>query len=566
MTAKIITRTLSNGSVLQIPDSNGCFILSCGCGSGKTTMYKDIIKEHWKEGILYAVDSRKECLRMYRWIKENIVGQEGLKETDIWMMFTKDDNSNEQIEAENKLNLYKQNPEILLRKKIVIIPHPRLFSDIPGYFLVYNDKLKDLPIFDGDFKALMSRDDLRQWILIDETPQFFKPLVKFPGWLPLAMEYCGDENGVRDIYNRRIKGFEFDPFKNIDTKLGRIKRDVALKMLPNLIPEWMNNKQQNSYSIQFYPKDLVQEGMKTHLYQAEGAGDILFSGQKRFELIDVECKYKSKLELKSFPFGLDRKKLPGNLEKQNFLNTLKGIIDKEPQKVLIVVWKDFKGDCGLDDSEGANESKWRDEVQLELLKMGVSQDKFYITYYGASDSKSTNEYRDCGSIVCCGKWMLPGSSTDKLNSGYDGHCDANDYNLYQYVQLICRIGLRNHTGETYRMYYSDDFLDKYGYFSLGDRLCEYINNNKLLPSKSASDWKEIIKSIRNDNRVIKAVNLLLLDGKLKEEMLLSDSNESIEYSLRELSGIIPKSKKPRKDDYNHLVKILKELKVDLVIT
>lgn len=529
-------------------------------------MYKDIIKEHWKEGILYAVDSRKECLGMYRWIKENVVGQEGLKETDIWMMFTKDDNSIEQIEAENKLNLYKQNPEILLRKKIVIIPHPRLFSDIPGYFLVYNDKLKDLPVFDGDFKALMSRDDLRQWILIDETPQFFKPLVKFPGWLPLAMEYCGDENGVRDKYNRKIKGLEFDPFKNIDTKLGRIKRDVVLKMLPNLIPEWMNNKQQNSYSIQFYPKDLVQDGMNTHLYLAEGAGDILFSGQKRFELIDVECKYKSKLELKSFPFGLDRKKMPCNLEKQNFLNTLKGIIDKEPQKVLIVVWKDFNGDSELDDSEGANESKWRDEVQYELLRMGVSQDKFYITYYGASDSKSTNEYRDCGSIVCCGKWMLPGSSTDKLNSGYDGHCDANEYNLYQYVQLVCRIGLRNHTRETYRMYYSDDFLDKYGHFSLGDRLCEYINNNKLLPSRDTSDWQERVKNIRNGKRVIDDISELLLTGKLKEEMLLSDTNESVEYSLKELSRIIPKSKRPRKDDYNLLVKILKELKVNLVIT
>lgn len=558
-----ITKILQNGSTLYLPNQFGAWILSTGCGSGKTTMYKDLIKEHWQEGILYTVDSRLECVAMYQWVMTNI---EGIRESDVFMIFTKGSDNKLQIMAENNLNAYKQNPGILLSKKVVIIPHPRLFCDIPGYFLVYNPGLTELPVFDGDFKKLMTRDDLRQWILIDETPQFFKPFAEVPGWLPLLMRGKG-ESEISKLYEERIKGLKYDPFPNQKMKMNQMKSDSTLTIMRKRIPKWMKEKQKDIYKIQFGPKDLQQSGMKTHLYLAEGAGDVLFSGIKGYKLININPKYTSKLSLVPFKFSLNRKTVPGELEKQVFLNTLKGIIDNEYQKVLIVVWKEFRGENSIDDSEAANESQWRDEVKDGLQKLGVPESKFRITYYGASDCKSTNAYRECGSIVCCGKWMLPGSSVDKLNEGFGGMCDIGDYNLYQYIQLVSRIGLRNNTGDTYKMYYSGDFKDQKGNFPLGNRLLEYINNNNLLPIKpKVPRWVKRLESIKNGQTQKDSIMALLGMGYLDEKMLEDNSNANqVKIKLADIAAIIPHSRKPRRDDYKFLIKTLGHLGISLTI-
>lgn len=544
---------LMNGSTINIPHTTGAFILSCGCGSGKTTMYKEYISNHWNEGILYTVDSRKECMAMYDFIINKIVGTGKLLESDVFMMFTKDTNTQVEIMAENNLNSYKQDPEILFSKKIVIIPHPRLFSDIPSYFLIYNKNLKDYH-FDGDFSKLMTRGDLRKWILFDETPQFFKPLIKLDGWFPDYMEGL-DLKGIEKKY-KRMSGMDYDPFDN-STKLGRLKRDLAFKMLPTLIPLWLSEEAKDSYKIQFYPKDLQQPGMKTHLFLAEGAGDVLFGSGSNYQLIDNPDKYKSKLELKPFPFEFNRKKSPDEDQKQAFIKTLSGIINGETGRVLIVVWKDFKDSSEIDDSdEGANQSQWRDDVKDALVSIGIPQERFAITYYGASDTKSTNDYRDCSAIVCCGKWYLPESSSEKLNNGYGGMCDIEDYNLYQYVQLVSRIGVRNNTGETYRMYYSSDFQDNYGNFDLGQRLLEYINNNKLLNKSKTTSWQKVIENIPYGKRAISSIEKLISSGLMKSEMLTDEEKYDIDISLQELSNLLPHSKKPRQDDYDSLLKIL----------
>lgn len=555
---KSITRLL-NGTAINIPNQEGAYILSTGCGSGKTTMYKYLIKRHWREGVLYSVDSRKECIAMYEWLTGERI--KGLKSSDIFMMFTKEENSTIQIMADDNLKKYKQNPEILLDKKVVIIPHPRLFSDIPSYFLIYHPSKTSIPQFDGNFQSLMTRDDLRQWILIDETPQFFKPLAVLPGWMPALME----GKDIKKTYDSVIKGRDYDPFKVQDTKLARLKKDTVWGMLPNLIPGWIG-KQQDSYKIQFYPKDLVQPGMKTHLYLAEGVGDVLFSGQRKFQLFDVNPKYKSKLELKSIPFGLDRKNVPGEAEKKTFFQTLKGIIDGESDPVLIVVWKDFHNcESDLSCSDDSSGSAWRDSVKAELVNLGVPEEKFFVTYYGATDTKSTNDYRNCGSIVCCGKWFLPVSASDKLNQGYDGDCDVSDYNLYQYIQLVCRIGLRNNTGQTYRLYYSRDFEEK-GKFSLGNRLADYINNNKFSPVGSDNDkWKKICETIPNGKKQIDSIEKIILAGHLDSQKL-SHESQSLSLPLKEMARVVPRSKKPRKDDYNNLQKVLAKLDVTLTIT
>ena len=40
---------------IPFPTNNGLHIVSSGCGSGKSTMIQEIIKEKWSEGILVVV-------------------------------------------------------------------------------------------------------------------------------------------------------------------------------------------------------------------------------------------------------------------------------------------------------------------------------------------------------------------------------------------------------------------------------------------------------------------------------------------------------------------------------
>lgn len=561
------TRTLGNGASIDIPDSDGAYILSTGCGSGKTTLFKDIIRNHHSEGILYAVDSRKECRSMYTYL----INDAKLNPSDVMMLYTSEGVKDPyRLDVEQNLLSYKQDPAILLGKKIVIITHSRLFSDLPDHLLVYNPKITKLPPFDGDFTKLMARDDLRKHILIDETPQFYHPMSEIPGWMPIMMSDKDGNGGyvskgigeMETIYGKYIKGRCYDPFDD-STKLGKLERESSMMILSRNIQDWLKTPK-DSYPIQFLPKDLSQNGMKTRLLIAEGCGDLLFGGQGRFQLIDVKNKYRSKLQIIRFTFALKRNSEPPEKEKFLFLQSLKSKIENEPQGTLIVVWKDFKGDESGDMTD-SNQSRWRDEVRDSLLKMGVPESRFAVTYYGASDTKSTNDYRDFGSIICCGKWFLPASSAARLNEGYGSCCQKGDYNLYQYCQLVCRISLRKNDGSDCRMYCSEDFYGPNGEFPLGKRLLEYINNNYYTPEITKREMTEAkIRGVTKSKQILARIVKLIENGWLSDDDIIQGNNVNKSIPLADIHKLIP-YKKRRRDNYDYLISTLGKLGVNLTI-
>ena len=46
---------LSTGSI-TMPDTPGCYVVSTGCGGGKTESTKSLIRQKYDEGIIYCVD------------------------------------------------------------------------------------------------------------------------------------------------------------------------------------------------------------------------------------------------------------------------------------------------------------------------------------------------------------------------------------------------------------------------------------------------------------------------------------------------------------------------------
>lgn len=82
------------------------------------------------------------------------------------------------------MNQYRNAPESLFYKKILLITHVRFWTDLPNYFLIYNPHKPHLiDAFDGNFSALMSRTDLRQYVFFDETPTFIRPFCTIPKYI-----------------------------------------------------------------------------------------------------------------------------------------------------------------------------------------------------------------------------------------------------------------------------------------------------------------------------------------------------------------------------------------------
>lgn len=217
---------------IDVPDDRGGYIISSGCGSGKTESIKSLIRNKYNEGILYCVDTKEELDKMYKWIIENLVNTgSGLKREDV-MIISSDD------EHYSFLSKYKDNPEVIMQKKILLITHVRFWTDLINFFLIYKPA-SDVDPFDGDFRELMTRNDLRGYIVFDETPTFIKPFVTFSSVMMGNFTDIDNEGkpkskrpeDIERFYDLFIKGTSSEIF-NTKYRIGRIKKQVALNLIP----------------------------------------------------------------------------------------------------------------------------------------------------------------------------------------------------------------------------------------------------------------------------------------------------------------------------------------------
>ena len=120
-----------------------------------------------------------------------------------------------------------------MQKKILLITHVRFWTDLINFFLIYKPT-SEVDVFDGDFKKLMTRKDLRGYIIFDETPTFIKPFAVFSAVMMgnfIKMDnngemVCKPESEIRSFYNKFIKDTPSDIF-NHKYRIGRIKKEVA---------------------------------------------------------------------------------------------------------------------------------------------------------------------------------------------------------------------------------------------------------------------------------------------------------------------------------------------------
>lgn len=549
---------LSTGTI-DVPDKPGGYIISSGCGSGKTESIKSLIWQKYNEGILYCVDTRDELEKMYSWILTELTDKdmgesEKLSANEV-MIISSDK------ERAYFLDQYRDNPEILMQRKVILITHLRFWTDLINYFLIYKPS-EEVRHFNGDFKELMKRKDLRHYILFDETPTFIRPFVEFDRTVLGVFGtkncngdiVCRSSDDIRDFYNRFLKGTKSDLF-NQTYKINRIKREVVLELIPQYYDSWMLSGDEK-VGITFYPADLCPEGMNisTHVLVFEGAGDLLHRNSRNFTLLDVGQKYNSTTEFKKIEFGISRKNELDKKKFSKFINKIAGVISK---KTLVVCWKSINGD----DTE-PGKSEYADRLKYELLKKGVNPEMFHVTYYGSADNKSTNSYRDIEQIILCGNWSLPNTETAKIRRAYGTTTDSLNHKEWFFCQLITRIGIRKHQKGTYTVYYTDDFSANFI-----ERMKAYLNESRVLTHrKKLEDWREKLEGMRIRNNLKEdIIRLAQFDERIRNAIVMEQEyTKKVSFDYLEMIGIKRSARERRR--YNKLTKELAKIRINLEIT
>ena len=539
---------------IDVPDGRGGYIVSSGMGSGKTESIKGLIRHKHDEGILYCVDTKDELEKMFGWIVENLVVEGVLRMEDV-MIISSDPG------RADFLGQYRDNPEVLMEKKVILITHVRFWTDLINHFLIYKPQ-KEVAPFDGDFRTLMGRDDLRGYVIFDETPTFINPFVEFDRSM-LGIFGKTDENGnivckppeeLGRYYDLFIRGGRNDLF-NQAYRINRMKRDVVLGLIPKYYGSWVMSDT-DKVGITFYPVDLCPGGMtiSTHILIFEGAGNILFRGSTRFTLLDTESKYNTVTDFKRMDFGLSRKCFD-EAGFGTFVERIGKLIDKPS---LIVCWKDINGD-----DDGPGKSGYAERFKRLLVAEGVDPGLFTVTYYGATDNKSTNSYRDVEQILLCGDWNLPNTESAKIRRAYGTSTDPHSQKDWYFSQLITRIGIRKHIeGEVYTVWYTDDFDERFI-----ERMDAYFNENRVIGKASVShnDWEKRLEGMKIRSNIKEEIRLLARYDKDMQRAITMDSEYTKEVTFAYLEMIGIKRGKRERGRYKALIDVLKTMGINLVI-
>lgn len=544
--------------VVDVPDENGGYIISTSMGAGKTESIKSLIRQKYGEGILYCVDTREELKKMYCWIVDELVKDNdcGLGYDDV-MIVSSD------REFQYQLSRYRDNPEMLMYRKVILITHVRFWTDLINYFLIYNpDRNEEVMPFDGDFTGLMTRNDLRKYIVFDETPTFIKPFVEFDRTLLGVFSKmdgegritCMDKDEIFAFYDKFIRNTKLD-FFNDTYKINRIKRNVVLGLIPKYYGSWMVEEGQK-VGITFNPVDICPDNVeiKTHVLIFEGAGNIIFKDSANFRLLDVREKYNTVTEFKPVEFGVRRNRVDED-KFSSFLDEVARLIDRPS---LVVCWKDVNGN---DDGPGV--SSYAGKVKDGLLEREVNPDMFSVTYYGASDNKSTNQYRDMRQIILCGDWSLPNTEAAKIRKAYGTTADSQDLKMWFFAQLVTRIGIRKHIkGEVYTVFYTDDFDDRFI-----NRLDSYFNKNRLTERMPImhEDWKIKLEGMKiRSNIKNEMISLAGSDCNMQQAIVQGkEYKKEVTFDFLDWLGI--KRAKHERRKYEPLINTLGLIGIELVI-
>ena len=618
---------LLNGSFTLNLRDYGAYAIATGCGSGKTTIIKQLIGIKWHEGVLYSAFTISEVNEMYEWIVNNLVGRSNpntnqvLKLEDIIVLHSESN--------EDDLNIWRNNPDEIQNKKIILCTHYKLVNEPTMLFL--GSKFVSSSIFSPKYRALCGIGEFapRQWILIDEGLDASSVKCKIPKYAlaPFSKVVTSVNRVIPDETTRAPKcvSIECEPY--IDRTINSYSefcKLVKTYMKMYRIKSFLNpetsyiNKVRNehilgeiydnfsSYSeidsdyipISYGIHSLSLSEMKTRVFLFDGTSDITLSTSSKFKVISYSNKYNSPVNIQKIPFGLDRNvnknatkgqtETLDELIKRKLDETTDRLVNiiRENKKTLIFTWKDFKMDSDganddIDDNADENNIininiqsvinpnfRMTEYIRVKLMEKGINPDQFAVEYYGSGKDKAVNEYREFDGVVLLGKYQVPGHVINEFNIDNHSSITGTEYYANRVVQAVCRTRIRMHQGLPINVYFSSDWNDDVISLAGVHLGVKGLVCPKLFISNLESDIKFMTSVLRTDLKISpkKAEQIAKLST-LDRGIYCAIVNNGIykcTLSLDDVYSIIPMSRK-EVDAYKWMKGWITKYGIDLTI-
>lgn len=601
-----IKMTFLNGGKITIPSIHDGYVVASGCGSGKTTIIKQMIRDRFHEGILYSASTIKECNDMFKYIVDLIENDNSFPLTidDIIMVHSDEC----PIEKYSKIfgdwrNKWNNDPDYIKKKNIVIITHSRLFNSEPLSIIgfwgnpIYPDDLS--PQAQAINVVNMGNNPIyypRQLILIDELPTSNPFRVSVD---PLVIGAMGDwktetywDENEKKISSRLVKPKEHERpnrFKDLvenykyEVEGGRLdlidrNNEMSRRLIRYILgiifdnfEDYVNKK--DKINISYNISDLVlKKYINTRIILFDGTGDLTFKGSERFKLLTFKNKYSSPVNIEKFENHLDRKidKLDDSeIERKILENTreLHNIISRN-SKTLIVTWMNLRSD--EEDSKKRKSNKFQitskylnedlrlPEIYSNNLRLIGHISDFEIIHYMSGLDKATNQFRDYDSIVFLGKFRVPNYVIGEFNREYRTGTDIDSYSLYQLVQAITRTRIRNHNGDPINIYFSNDWDD-----DMINLVRDYLSNENIEIKNTKETYSDMLNHIKPKWRKHAEI-LMELDENLKDSILRSQSYY-FEIELSRLYKLIPMNDK-KVQRYYPMINYFRKLGIEIIIS
>lgn len=594
-----------NGQVM-LPDRYGGFVISPGCGSGKTTVIRDIIRKKFNKGILYSASTIEECNLMYQFCKElvdEINDPSKLTLDDIVVLHS---GAGEGVDNKE----WRKNPSSLMSKKILICTHHKLMYEFIIYLLrttfnkqiIHNDVTSVFRLAGmGIPMEGVTLDLPREYVLIDELPTLSP--IKFTITQD-SMKLLAHKSVETELYQmgtqlmRRTKNISYEePIDLLEMKeyydslpKGSMRTDingsdmsrsevdkVVLSILKDNFNEYINMGPNESRTLRYSITDFITDDMKFKMLVFDGTGDITFSkdpvvestefklGTHKFTLVNLGSqfsKYNSEVNVKIIPNFDFKRKLQASEVTEKVTETIDKLLEiiNKNNRTLIVTWmnlrsKDKSKDTLLDES--VNESiKLSDLYQKELERRGIPLDKFAFIHYQSGLDKATNKFMDYDSIVFLGEFHVPNYVVDEFNDTFRCRCTVLRYRLYQVIQAICRTRIRLHKGLPINVYFTDDWSE------------EMIGAVKYYLTSNSSKVTEDIDNLSESKLLTMSIKDSILNQKIKPKWRsdissLMDKFPEIEEHILNIDRVRSRTKTGSGDEVNNQKNITIEIVISL---
>ena len=589
-----------NGEV-TVPNRPGGYVIASGCGSGKTTVIRQLILSEYRKGVLYSAATIRECNEMHSFLVNN-----GIDKDRIIVLHS-------DVESDGvDMRSFRNNPFVLADKWIVICTHHKLLNEYPEAFLKYNcyvySKSRMSHLTRGyyqwgeDGKCRMPR----QYILVDELPTCksfgFDLELQSLGLLGVSkQETQYDEEGRSYITdkipleltnggNYKVTESKADTYNihlagPVDTELGKMKNDLALSIVFDdycrFNEIFKSNRNLRSIRINYTLSDQVNEipnTCGTRFIIFDGTGDLTFIPKSDsycpFTLLTYSNKYNSPISINKVEIGYKRSykndnefndkrsQLISNIKIQ--VENISNII-RSNHKVLILTWKDLKVKDerrGIPiDEYDRREIGYVDFIRNELMSYGFIEGmNFSIIHYQSGLDRATNEFREFDTVYFLGEFHVPTEVVNQFNQDYRVGTSVLNYTLYQLVQAVCRTRIRLHNMSPIDIYYTSDW-DKYN-DDIMKNLGGYLSSNSISEIRDTTlnnvkpKWRSVIELFCS------------LSPEFKDAIEIEGKTCMIEFTLDEIweltREVLPVNRK-KVESYYSLINYLKKFGIELKI-